>query len=329
MEANENNSLESSPVETGSSSSLEAAPASTASTAETTGKITDAPSKPSPNGSVIQRLTRRVNVYLLLFMLLLIIAGVVIAVTYLASKQQEKAKVTTQALSGDTLKQLANNDVTVGQPKQVLSVQSNAVFAGRVLIRDRLEVAGPIQVGGALNVPGITVSGNSVFESIQVNKDLTVSGNIASQGQLSVQKGISVGGSGTFSGPVSAPQITVNNLQLNGNLNLTRHLAVGGATPGRSNGSALGSGGTVAVSGSDIAGSVNVNTGSGASVGCFVTINFAQKYNVTPKVIVTPVGASAGGLGMYITRNTTSFSICSTSNPPSFASFGFDYFSVE
>lgn len=329
MESNESNSLENNSLETESSSSLEAAPVTAESSAESTGKITDVPKKASTAGSVVERITKKVNVYLLLFVLLLIVAAVIIAVTYLASKQQEKSKVDTQSLSSDTLSQLANNDVTVGQPKQVLSVQSNAVFAGRVLIRDALEVAGPIKVGGTLNVPGITVSGNSVFESIQVNKDLTVSGNIATQGQLSVQKGISVGGSGTFSGPISAPTVTVNNLQLNGNLNLTRHLAVGGSTPGRSNGSALGSGGTAAVSGSDIAGSVNVNTGSGAVAGCFVSINFAQKYNNTPKVIVTPVGASAGGLGMYVTRNTSSFSICAVNNPPSLASFGFDYFTVE
>ena len=320
MDQNESNLLETNSLEAEPTSSLEKPQGSTAS----------APAPKTPKkGSFIERVTHKVNVYLILFILLLVIAGVVIAITYLASKKQDATKVDTQTLTSDTLKDLANNDVSVGQPKQVLSVQSNAVFAGRVLIRDRLEVAGPIQVGGALNVPGITVSGNSVFESIAVNKELTVTGNIATQGQLSVQRGITSGGGGTFNGPVSAPAITTSNLQLNGNLNLTRHLAAGGPTPTRSNGSALGSGGTVAVSGSDIAGSVNVNTGSGAGAGCFVTVNFAQRYNNTPKVIVTPLGAAAGDIGMYINRSTTSFSICAAKAPASLSSFGFDYFTVE
>ncbi|MBP9852892.1 MAG: hypothetical protein QG629_403 [Patescibacteria group bacterium] len=323
MDKNESNSLESNSLESSeATSSLEASQSSPTDAAKT--DVTSAKS-----GSFVEKITHRINIYLLLFLLLLLLAGVVIAVTYLASKRQDAAKVDTQSLSTETLKDLANNDVSVGQPKQVLSVQSNAVFAGRVLIRDRLEVAGPIQVGGALNVPGITVSGNSVFEAISVNKDLSVIGNIATQGQLSAQKGITSGGGGTFNGPVSAPAITTNNLQLNGNLNLTRHLAAGGANPARTNGPALGSGGTVAVSGSDIAGSINVNTGNGASAGCFVTVNFAQRYNNTPRVIVTPVGAAAGDIGMYVNRSTTSFSVCAAKAPPSLASFGFDYFTVE
>lgn len=322
METNDN-SLESSE----SSSSLE----STGSTtdAKDTGKITDAPKNESRKVGFLQKVLSHVNVYLLMFIFLLLIAGVVVIVTYLAGKNAQKTEIATQSLSSETLKELAANDVTVGQPKQVLSVQSNAVFAGKVLIRDRLEVAGPIQVGGALNVPGITVSGNSVFESIQVNKDLVVAGNTSFQGQLSLQKGLSVNGGGTFSGPLSAPQISTNSLQLNGNLNLTRHLAVGGATPSRSNGPALGGGGTVAVSGSDIAGSVNINTGSGPGAGCFVTVNFTTRYNTTPKVIITPIGDAAGSLNYYVNRSASSFSICTANSPPPLASFGFDYFTVE
>ena len=271
----------------------------------------------------------RINIYLLIFILLLVIAGAIIAATYLASQNASKTTIPTQTLNDSTLKQLATSDVTVGQPKQVHSVQSNAVFAGKVLIRDSLEVAGPIQVGGSLNIPGITVSGNSVFEQIQVNKNLGVQGDAAFQGQLSVQKNLSVAGSGTFGGPLSAPQLNVNTLQLNGNLSLTKHLSLGGATPSRDAGNALGSGGTVALSGSDSAGSININTGSSASAGCFVTVRFAQKFNATPKVIVTPVGDAAGALSYYINRNSTSFSVCTATPAPALSSFGFDYFAVE
>lgn len=323
----DSNSLESA----GSSSSLEtsADDNSLENSASSAGKIDDTPVASVQRESFIQRLIKKMNVYLLLFLFLLAVAGGIILVTYLNSKKQEKSTIQTQSLSQDTLKQLATSDVTVGQPKQILSVQSNAVFAGKVLIRDSLEVAGAIQVGGSLSVPGITVSGNSVFEQLQVNKGLNVAGDTSIQGQLAVQKGLSVAGGATFGGSVSAPALTVNTLQMNGSLTLTRHIVIGGSTPDRDNGPALGSGGTVALSGSDIAGSININTGASPVAGCFVTVNFTQKYNATPNVIATPIGSNAALIGYYVNRSASNFSICAANNPPANASFGFDYFIVE
>lgn len=323
------------PVESTDSSSLETTEEPTASVAvsQSDGDGSDtkpaAPKSRVTGGSPVQGLIRRVNVYLLLLILLVAIAGGVILITFLASKKQDNSSVKQQSLSESTLKQLANSDVTVGQPKQILRVQGNAIFAGKVLINDSLEVAGPIKVGGTLSVPGITVSGNSQFEQLQISKNLTVAGDTSLQGQLVVQKGITVNGGGTFSGTLAAPALTVTTLQLNGTLNLTKHIAIGGATPSRDNGPALGGGGTVAVSGSDTAGSLNINTGSGPVAGCFATINFTQKYNSTPRVQVTPIGASAGTLGYYITRSSGGFSVCASNNPPANSSFGFDYFVVE
>lgn len=319
----QNNSLESAE----STSSLESPSTAVGGGAQDTGKIVEKTSGPQQRG--LKKVLHHLNVYLLIFILLLVVAGAIVGATWLASKNADKTNIETQTLTNDALKQLATNDVTIGQPKQVLSVQSNAVFAGKVLIRDSLEVAGAIQVGGALNIPGITVSGNSIFETIQVNKDLSVAGNTSLQGQLSILRNLTVGGTGTFAGNVSAPQITTNNLQLNGNLSLTRHLAVGGATPSRTNGEALGSGGTVAVSGSDIGGSVNINTGANPPAGCFVTITFTQRYNITPKINVTPVGAAAGRVDYYVNRNNNTFSICGNTPAQANTSFGFDYFIVE
>lgn len=329
----QNNSLESEDTSTNAPSdtagSLEGADStSTLEGVESTGKIVDKVTE-KKKLPFFKRLVRGTNIYLLLFILLLVIAGIIATAVYFSSKKATDNNVPTQTLSQDALKQLATSDVTVGQPKQTLSVQSNAIFAGKVLVRDSLEVAGTIQVGGSLNVPGITVSGNSIFEQIQINKGLSVAGDTSVQGQLTVAKNLTVGGGGTFGGAVSAPQINVNTLQLNGNLTLTKHIAAGGATPNRSNGDALGSGGTTAVSGSDIAGSVNVNTGSGPSAGCFLTVNFTTKYNSTPRVIVSPVGSAAARLSYYVNRTTSNFSICTADAAPSNASFGFDYFIVE
>lgn len=328
MEQNDSLETEEASSSESSSSTGNSSPTSSLEGVEDTGKIIDK----TPEAAklpLLKRLLRKMNVYLLIFILLLLVAGAIAISVYLSSKKSEETTVPTQTLTSETLKQLATSDVTVGQPKQILKVQSNATFAGKVFIRDSLEVAGPIQVGGSINVPGITVSGNSIFEQIQVNKGLNVQGDVSFQGQLSVQKNLTVAGSATFGGPISAPSITVNSLQLNGNLTLTKHFAVGGATPNRSNGDALGGGGTTAVSGSDIAGSININTGAGASAGCFVTVTFSAKYNSTPRVLITPIGPAAAAVGYYVNRSTTSFSVCATNTPPSTASFGFDYFVVE
>jgi cytoskeletal protein CcmA (bactofilin family) len=267
------------------------------------------------------------NIYLLLFIFILVVAGVIIFLTYNYSRKQAGGnKVNTTTLSQDTLDKLANSDATVGGSGQVLNVQSSAVFAGKVLARSDLEVAGNLQLGGSLNLPNIAVNDTANLGQVTVSKNLAVTGNVAVQGQQTIAGALQVGGTGRFTGALSAPQISTNSLQLNGDFILTRHLTIGGGTPSRSNGTALGSGGTASVSGSDTAGSVSINTGGGPGAGCFVTVTFTSRYNATPHVIVTPVGSAAGGLAYYINRSTTNFSICTSSAPPANTSFGFDYF---
>ncbi|MBC7708164.1 hypothetical protein H7Y63_03005 [Polaromonas sp.] len=272
----------------------------------------------------------RFNLYLLLFVFLIIIGITVTVLTYFASKRAaQTTTISSQTLDKKALDQLASTDATVGDPKQILSVQSNAVFAGKVLVRDTLEVAGGIQVNGPVTLSGLTVSGKTNLDETQVSKNLAIAGDTAVQGGLTVAKSLQVNGGGTFSGALSAPQITVSQLQLNGDLVLTHHITAGGPTPSRSNGPALGSGGSASVSGSDTSGTVSINTGGGAPAGCFANISFAQKYNSVPHVTVTPIGADAGSLDYYVTRTTAGFSICDATAPPSGASFGFDYFVVN
>jgi cytoskeletal protein CcmA (bactofilin family) len=273
---------------------------------------------------------KSLNIYLLFFILIIIVAAAVGIAAYVASQRSSgTGKISSQTLDQKALEQLAATDATVGSSAQILNVQSNAIFAGKVLVRDTLEVAGQLQVGGSLSLSGVTVSGSSSFDQVQVNKNLGVAGDTGLQGSLTVQKSLNVSGNGSFGGTLSAGQFTATSFQLNGDLNLTHHITAGGPTPSRSNGSALGGGGTVSVSGSDTSGSVSINTGGGPSAGCFVTLTFTSKFNSTPHVLLTPVGSSAAGISYYVNRSTTNFSICTTSNPPANANFGFDYFILD
>jgi len=311
-----------------SSATTSSGPATVDATSSSSG---GGPAAPAPKPSHgFKKLMRVFNIYLLLFVFILLMAGVIIGVAYFQSKKQSSGGVVqSQNLSQKTLEQLASSDAQVGDAKQVLNVQSNAVFDGKVLVRDSLEVAGSVQVGGAVTLTTLSVTGATNFEQTQINKNLTVGGDAAIQGSVTIQRSLQVNGGGTFNGPVAAPQITTSVLQLNGDLTLTHHIIAGGPSPSRSNGPALGSGGTSSVSGSDTSGSLSVNTGNGPGAGCFATVTFAQKYNSTPHVIVTPVGPYAGALDYYVTRTSSSFSICDASAPPASTSFGFDYFVVD
>lgn len=302
----------------------------------TTDALADAPAVSSSSPAVKQSFGKKVrglighlNIYLLIFIFIVVLAVGFVLIGIQRNKKVDKPTTTiSQTLSPDELKKLSESEQKIGDPKSTLSIESNAIFSGKVLVRDSLDVAGTIKVGGALSLPGISVSGASTFDQITAN-NLSITGNTAVQGQLNVQKGITSTGGATFGGPISAPQLTVQSLQLSGDLQLTRHIDAGGGTPGKSDGSALGAGGSAAVSGTDTAGTVNINTGGGAGAGCFVTVSFTQRFNGTPHIAISPVGAAAGSLNYYITRSNSNFSICTASAPPAGQSFAFDYVAID
>lgn len=306
----------------------EAQPADSGST----GTPTAQPAMPSlprtPLKLRLKKLVSRFNVYLLAFIFILLVAAIAITLAVRQNKQSDDSRLPSQTLTPEELSRLKGTDASVGDPKQTLTIESNTVINGRVLLRDNLDVAGTIQVGGSLNLPGITVAGISNFEQIQA-ASLNISGDTTIQGQLNVQQNLAVSGSASFGGAISASQLNIQALQLNGDLQLNRHIDAGGGTPGRSNGNALGGGGTSSVSGSDTAGTATINTGSGPSAGCYITINFAQNYNDTPHVVITPSSSGGAGLDYYVTRSAGSFSICSINVPPAASSFSFDYIVID
>lgn len=287
-----------------------------------------APASPFQHRSFIKRLWDKLNIYLLLFVLVLVIAiGSVVSLTIKGKKDALKI-IASQNLTQDELKQLANTDVSVGEPRQILTVQANAVFAGSALIRGALEVAGTLKLGGDLSLADLTVNGTAKMSDASAN-NLTVGNNLSIQGTLTLNGGISVGGQSNFNGGIVASSVTTGALQLNGDLRLTHHIVAGGTIPGISKGTAVGGGGTVSLSGSDTAGSIAINTGTSPPAGCFATITFSVPYSTTPHVVVTPIGTAAAGLSYYITRTTSGFIVCSTNSAPAGESFGYDYIVMD
>jgi cytoskeletal protein CcmA (bactofilin family) len=274
-----------------------------------------------------RRIWRHMNIYLLLFLLVLITGAAItwiMVMRYRAEQPKIEDVIDSQTLSDEALKQLANGSATIGNSQQILNVESNAVFSGTVLVRRNLEVAGTIKVGGDIALPGLTVSGNSRFGQVAADT-LTIGGATNIQGPFTATKGINVTGNSSFNGTLSASQISTNSLQLGGDLTLTRHITAGGPIPNLSRGNALGSGGTASVSGSDTAGSIAINTGSSPGAGCFATVTFVRAYANTPHIAVTPIGSGAAGLEWYVNRSTGNFSVCTTNPAGGGQSFGFDY----
>lgn len=293
------------------------------------GKVDTAVDKPAvKKTSPFKQFFKKINVYILLFSLLLVVTATIAAVAYLNSQKAPKQPdIARQQLSTETLKQLANTDASVGDTAQTLTIQGNAIIAGQTLMRGDLNVAGNLQTGGNIQAPNLTISGTANLGDAQTNT-LQVASNAAVQGSTTMRD-LSVSGASTFSGAITASEITATRLILSGNATLVipNHISFTGPSPRRDiNASALGSGGSASINGSDTSGTVNINTGNNPTAGCMVQINFSQAFTNQPRVIVSPVGAAAGQTQYYVNRNQTSFNICAAAPAPANQTFAFDYF---
>jgi hypothetical protein len=278
--------------------------------------------------SPIKKLFRKVNLYFLIFLLLVAVAGAITAVNYFNStKPAPTIDIATQGLTEDALKQLNNTDATVGGASQTLTIQGNAIISGQTLMRGNLNVAGNFQSGGSIQGPSLTVSGQSNLGATQINS-LQVATNTAIQGSTTLRD-LNVSGTSSFSGAMTASQITVSKIIMSGSgtLQVPNHLSFTGPSPNRTiNAGVLGNGGSGSVNGSDTAGTININTGNNPSAGCFMRINFQQAFPSQPRVIISPVGAAAGQTQYYVDRNNTGFSVCTNNAAPANQAFAFDYF---
>jgi cytoskeletal protein CcmA (bactofilin family) len=288
--------------------------------------------KPAKKLSPIKKFLKRFNLYLLIFVFLVVIAGAVTVVSFLNSrKTPETPAVATQELTPEALKQLANSAATVGGSGQTLTVQGSAIFSGQVLVKGDLGVAGTIQAGQGMTVPQLTVSGTSNLGTTQISA-LQVAQTTTMQGALTLQSDLNVSGAASFSGPITASQITVTRLIMSGNasLQIPNHIAFPGASPGRTiTPTVLGQGGSASINGSDTTGTISINTGNGTVPGCFANITFTQKFTSTPHVLVSPVGSGAGQTQYYVDRNVNGFSVCTANAAPTSQAFAYDYFVTQ
>lgn len=279
--------------------------------------------------SPLKRFFRKVNLYFLIFLLLVVVAGAIAIISYLNSQNTTEPGIANQTLTQDALKQLANTDATIGNTSQTLTIQGNTVVKGQSLMQGSVSIAGSLQTGGSIRGPSLTISGETSLGETQINS-LQVAQNTAIQGDTTVRD-LNVAGAASFSGALTASKITVSQLVMSGNaiLQIPNHLSFTGPSPSRDyiGSNVLGSGGSVSVNGSDTSGSINLNSGNSANgTGCIVRINFKQSYAKQPRVLVSPVNAAAGKLNYYVEKDTNGFRLCTTNSPDDNKTFAFDYF---
>lgn len=293
-----------------------------------TGGSGSAPAPPPlKKGGGLKNLPIFRNIWLLVFILVILAAG---AVVFVALRSAKSTTTVTKAgsLTDQQLASLKGNTTLVGDAKQTLDVQSNSIFEGQVLLRSDLSVAGSLKVGSGISIPSITVGGNGTFGQIGISGGLNVGGDTTLQGQLTVQKNLTVNGTASF-GNLSVSQLGVSTLQLRGDINLNRHINASGGVPGRTLGTAVGGGGQASVNGSDTAGTVNISTGGSPPAGCFITVSFVHTFSSTPHVVISPSNSSAAGLNYYVNRTASSFSVCTASVPAASTSYTFDYIVIH
>lgn len=303
------------------------------------------PKKPEAKG--LKKILGKLNVYLLLFIFVMVLAGASFGIFYFMNKREENTKIETTELTEQALEALKTSDATVGDPKQILTIESHAVISGKVIMKDTLDVAGAIKIGGPLSLPSINAAGTGSFEAITVNtiqaagnvsvggildvvgaatlgNNLTVAGNINGGGRLDIGGQATIGGNLNVNGTISAKGINFETISI-GRINIT------GTQPGISPGGAAGGGATTSVSGTDTAGTATINTGGGTGTGILATITFTGPFSSNnPHPVLTPNGPSCANIGYYVTNiSSTQFSIATATAPPPGVNCKFNYIVIN
>lgn len=275
-------------------------------------------------------------------LLILGINGVVLSFI-LGSKTSDSAKQNGQVtISSDVLNKLGVSRDASGSSGTILTVGPDAVFKGTVTIAKDADISGALKLNGKLTASDASlgqlqagntsfsqlgVNGNSTLTTLNVRNQLVVAGATQLQGAvtiaqlLTVNNNLNISGNLAIGGSLTSTAINTTSLTSSGTLIIGGHIITGGSTPFVSSGSAIGSNGTVSISGNDAAGTVAVNIGVGGGNGTVVNVSFRSAYGNTPHVVITPVGSLVSNY--YVSRSSAGFSIAVSGLGP--GGYAFDY----
>jgi hypothetical protein len=174
-----------------------------------------------------------------------------------------------------------------------------------------------------------TLNGN--FSTVTGRLDSLLSGtanlglhdlSVAGVAQLAA---LNVSGDTTLSGTLSVVGAThVADILISG------HVSTGGDTPTFQVLAAAGAGASVNVTGNDVAGTVDLTTGTSPILGDVVTVHYNKTYTKKPHIILTPNDGISAPLLIFPTAQTKDgFSFAFSALPAASTSYSFTYFVVE
>lgn len=261
-------------------------------------------------------------------------------------KQLTQGQVT---INQGVLDKLGVNRSSIGDDGVVLTINPETKFGGKVQVGGDLTVAGKLSLNSDFTAPSanfaklqggdtalakLNVNGDTTMSNVNLRGELVVTGNTRLQGpvtisQLVTANNLNVANNLSIGGVLSANNFHTGSLTVDSVLNINGHIVTtGGGLPtvAPGGGNVLGSNGTIAMSGTDVAGTVSIAVGVGATAGTIGTVTFRTPYSATPRVVVSPVGNSFGGI--YINRSRNGFTIVTNSAVPP-GGYAFDYIVIQ
>jgi hypothetical protein len=224
-------------------------------------------------------------------------------------------------ISQAALSKIGVNSSTLGNSGIVLTVDPNAEFQSNVTVGGSVTIAGGLKLNstftansanlaqlqaGNTSLSQLAVNGSTTLSSLALRTNLTVNGTSQLQGVVTIDNDLAVSGNLTVGGSLSTISFSARSLTSTGTLTIGGHILTSGSTPGLSGGSALGSNGTLSISGNDSAGTVSLGIGAFASAGTLANIAFKTKYADIPRVVATLEGAVSAACSIYTSNITVS-----------------------
>lgn len=262
------------------------------------------------------------------------------------SGEQAQSQVAAINVNQGVLDKLGVNRSAIGDKGIELIVNPNARFNGKMQVGGDVSVAGELKLSrkfsageaslanlqaGNTQLQQVNVNGDGTMSGLTLRQNLNVAGSTRLQGDvtltrlLTVNNSANVAGNLAVGGTLSAGNLQIRSLTVTSGVTLGGHIVSGGPMPAVRAGNALGSNGTVSISGNDTAGTVAANIGVGAVAGQVASVSFVTPYGTIPRVVVSPIGVATGA---YVTRTATGFTINVTSAMPP-GGFAFDYIVMQ
>jgi cytoskeletal protein CcmA (bactofilin family) len=279
--------------------------------------------------------------------ILAINAGIIAFVVNAQSDTKSGGSQNEVTISPAALDKLGVSRNSVGNAGTELIIGPNSRFSGTVTMASNVSIGGQLNLNskfsatdaslakleaGDTSLAQLNVNGDATITNLNLRRDMNIVGTTRLQGSvtisqlLTVNNSVNIAGNLAVGGTLSARAFQANSLVSGSTLTIGGHIITLGNAPRIGGGQALGSNGTVSISGNDASGTVAANIGTGAGSGIIAQVSFRTQYSSTPHVVVTAVGAGVGSV--YVNRNAAGFSI-GVNGALSPGGYAFDYIVMQ